>query len=680
MANLRGSTKVPLIRGRMQDEPIECPLITKYTKRVGVSDEILTKLFRLRKWDHEKDGPVPFNWPSRLRKTVWNPLRKVDTGAEFVPKQYQLVMAHHLGRMPRFINGDAVGLGKTIEAIIGCAWIAERVPKFKAVLMATKSTVYQWAEEFERFSTFRPWVMQDEYKGLKGYPARFAQMIDFFENDTHDILICKYTSMIGKKKKIEGKFDENGYPVQNGKESVSQEILTFEKICKVHGPNALMILDECQKFKTGNSSIRQMVMMLSKPFRQVWAMSATVIKNDLVEFYSIASAIGLRPLGYLQNFKEDFCIYREVYVGNGRHKMALEGYQRVDEIKAALRPFFLGRSQRQVKEKLPILSTQLHPLDLSEAQSKLLLDEIPNGTFILPPRVIKVAGEIILKERDPGNKMTLLSIFQLVANNPCLMDPDDLEKFYSPKLSPKEEELLDFLDGDYRGEKVIVYTKSRTWIDRFEYLTKNGFYTDRKFLRITGAENDKQRHTAKQLFQEPDGEHDLIFINSAATEGINLQQAANLFALDLPWSWGDTLQLIGRMLRLGSPHSTNTFHPLIARGTIDEFTVETLKTKKGVFEAVLGESHSAGVLDEAGDLFNLDSGMEASTESDAKFLNMLEAHVKAVGMMSYISGEELKAAIANPDRPVVKSKAKTKKGRDYEELLKGTEDLWVADE
>ena len=64
------------------------------------------------------------------------------------------------------------------------------------------------------------------------------------------------------------------------------------------------------------------------------------------------------------------------------------------EFKRGLRPFYLGRSQAQVKEPLPRLQTTYHAVDLDAKQTRLLLEDIPNGTFALPPTLVNVAGEI----------------------------------------------------------------------------------------------------------------------------------------------------------------------------------------------------------------------------------------------------------------------------------------------
>ena len=645
-----------LLRVAKRELP-DCPLITDYTRRVGLPDPLLEKLFVVRKWDVETGGPIPFTWPSYLRKTIY------PTDELLNLREYQKQMIHHLVRMPRFINGDAVGLGKTIETICAAAWLKERYPDMKFIILATKSTTWQWYDEFVRFSTLQPHVLQDSYKKMSGTNARYAQFIDFLEGKKKDVLIAKYTSLIGKKKMVKG---EDG---EMKRESVSEEIRTFAKIFKEHKDKVVLVLDECQKFKSTGTAIRQLVRFLSFRSSKVWALSATVIKNSLEEFYSIAHAIRIEPLGEIYDFRNEFCIYYEQWM-QGRMVPLLTGYKNVPRFKQELRPFFLGRSQAQVKEKLPKLTTLFHPVDLDEKQARLLLDEIPNGTFVLPPRLIQEAGQIYEKERDPDNMMTMLSVQQLVANHWALLDSTNEKDFHTRSLSPKEEALLDMLDGDYRGEKIIVYTKFRSWIDRLEWLTKNGHFTSRKFLRITGAEGERTRNENKKLFQDPTGEHDLIVVNAAGTEGINLQQAAHLICLDLPWSWGDLIQLVGRMVRMASPHSACTLHVMAARGTIDEYTVETLKGKKGVFEKILGASHSAGILDDRA-FVDLDSGMEHGG-SDDEFRSMLRAHCKSVGMKSFLDGELIQKAASEEDYKMVFEKShkpRTKKNTISDEEL-----------
>jgi SNF2 family DNA or RNA helicase len=647
-----------------------CPLITYYATGAvarklrpfdALNPELLEKLYVIRKWPVDPENPevppIPFKRPKTVRDFHFNINKNELTTEPLIVKEFQKQAIHHLIRMPRFILGDGVGLGKTVSALVAFAWIKERNPEAKMVVVTTKSMVYQWEDECRVYTTLRPYVMQDTYKGLKSSDARYLQMQKFFETDNKDILIVKYDSLRGTRKTVKS-LDHEGNEVEK-KEKLSEEIETFGAIIKLHREKIVLVLDECHKFKSEWTQNRNLVWVLCRYPARVWALTATVIKNGMDEFYSIATAIGIRPLGWLSTFHDEYCLWRQQHVGGGRFKKILLGYQNVPTFKQELRPFFLGRSQRHVKEPLPKLSTTFHPIDLDARQSKILTDELPNGTIQLPPILFKVAGEWRERERDPDNIMTQLSVQQLVANHWCMIDRNDPKVFLTKTLSPKEEALLDMLDGDFRGEKVVVYTKYRSWIDRLEWLTENGYLTERKFLRITGAENEKKRAENKRKFQDPDSGHDLIVINAAGLEGINLQQAAHMILLDVPWSWGDLIQLVGRMVRMASPHSACTLHVMVAKGTVDEYAIETLRGKKGVFETILGESHSVGILDAGGEV-DLDSGME-SGGSEEEFEAMLKAHVKKVGMKDFLSGDQINRAQSNTEYKMIFERGKKEK-------------------
>jgi len=632
----------------MAEDLIQCPLVTPYTNELNISPKTLAKLLVVRKWDIEKGDPLPFEWPPTLRRTIWDTVHERDSGEPLILRQYQIQQILHACRMPIWINGDGVGLGKSLDSIVAFCWLKERFPASKLVILCPKSMTWQWFDEVHRFSTLKPYVMKDEFKGLVSHNARYAQLMAFLEGKNTDIMISKYTSMIGSRKKVgDGQFDENGIPVRTDhRQDVSEEIKNYARIFRKHQENLILCCDEGQKFSHTGTQIRTLVKYLSHYASKNWALTATAIQNGISEFYGIVTGLGAEPLGTMADFYENFCVFRDQYVGNGISKPVLMGYKNVPRFRTAIRPFFLGRSQAQVKEKLPILTTLYHPVDLDERQVKILTDELPNGTLILPPSIMRINGELFEKERDPDNLMTQMSVQQLVANHWALLDRTNEKDFHTKILSPKEECLLDMLDGDFLGEKVIVFSKFRSWIDRLEHITKEGHFTSRKFLRITGAENEKQRDYNKRLFQTPDSGYDLMVINAAGVEGINLQQACHLVCLDLPWSWGQLIQLVGRMVRMASPNSACTLHIIPAKGTLDEFTIETLKGKKGVFEKILGESHSAGVLGD--NELNLDSGMESRAD-DGEFISMLKAHVKFFSVIEFLSGDKITDSQTNED-------------------------------
>jgi SNF2 family DNA or RNA helicase len=623
----------------LEEEEEPCPLITDYTRKLGLADKTMELLYRVREHDPE-EGPIPVTIPPQIRTIT-------KAGKPFAPRNYQTQSIAHMIKMHRYMDGHAVGLGKTICAITASAYLMNKKPGMKVIVLGTKSTTYQWKTEYENFSTLNAQVLQDKYEGLKGSEARLKQIEDFMVSKDRDVLIAKYTSLVGRRRTLEGEFDADGNPISEGqKEEYSPEVLLLEAIMKKHGHNVILILDECQKFKSTTSQNRRMLLKIQPHIAVIWAMTATIIQNSLDEFYSISVAIGVRPFGPMKQFRENFCKYKMVHVGKGKHMPQLIGYKNVKLFKTEMRPFYYGRSQAQVKEPLPKLSTQYHPVDLDKIQTKML-EDIKAKKFVLPPIMKKNAeGEIYEKERDPDNMMTMLAVTQMIANNPNLLFKDEPTKFFSKTLSPKEDDLLELLDGELAGEKVIVFTKFRTWIDRFEGLSKAGHYGDRKFLRITGAESEKQREENKQKFQN-DPDYNLLFINTAAAEGVNLQQAAHMVLLDVPWSWGVLIQLVGRMVRMASPHSACTLHILPAKGTIDEYAIDTLKGKGELFEIILGESYSSGLLNDSNDL-DLAAGMDKIND-DAEFRKLLKAHVKVMKMGAFIDGSQVKEAANDKD-------------------------------
>jgi SNF2 family DNA or RNA helicase len=90
-------------------------------------------------------------------------------------------------------------------------------------------------------------------------------------------------------------------------------------------------------------------------------------------------------------------------------------------------------------------------------------------------------------------------------------------------------------------------------------------------------------------FQDPKDPTRVIFITMAGGDAINLQAAKALIFFDTPWSAGDYLQILGRMIRIGSDHESVYAIHMVARNTIDERVQGVVKKKMGLIEQVLGE-------------------------------------------------------------------------------------------
>lgn len=100
----------------------------------------------------------------------------------------------------------------------------------------------------------------------------------------------------------------------------------------------------------------------------------------------------------------------------------------------------------------------------------------------------------------------------------------------------------------------------------------------------------------------------------AGSDAINLQQAGVMLFYDMPWSAGDYLQILGRMIRIGSPHQRVYAMHMLAEGqfgdeTIDHHVMETLNTKMGYIEEALGKrliTSNEQELDDSDDIVRVD--------------------------------------------------------------------------
>ena len=144
---------------------------------------------------------------------------------------------------------------------------------------------------------------------------------------------------------------------------------------------------------------------------------------------------------------------------------------------------------------------------------------------------------------------------------------------------------------------MIVYTRFESLVGRLQaVLQKNGV----KSVRITGTDSEKARDAAQTAFQDLKSDTRVIFITNAGSEAINLQAASAMVFYDMPWSWGDYVQILGRMIRIGSPHKGVLAVHLISerpegltradRKTIDHHVLALLRKKKNLIDRVLGEA------------------------------------------------------------------------------------------
>jgi SNF2 family DNA or RNA helicase len=515
-------------------------------------------------------------------------------------RYYQVQGVLHLLMMKRMVLGDGTGLGKTVEVIAFLCYLWEKSDA-KCIVVCPKSVIRQWAAEVDRFST-----------GIKcflatGGPDERKQT--YLEWATHAgpekaILILNYHALL--KDWNAGQVIPllpNGQP--DPKAPIQPGLL--DRITKSQ-KGLITIFDEASAFKSTGSKRHEICGFLSQRSDRAYGLTATLLKNNLMEGYAIYKVIHPGVFTTKTAFLNDYCVTQLQSVRGNRKIPIVVGYKNLQGFRERIDDFFLGRPKHAVSNELPKLTTKEITCEMTAAEDRMYSKAL-SGVLEL--------GDGTVKEYEEHVAFVALTYCQQVADSVTLLkynpgDSVETPYFEAPievdELGSKEEALIELLTdgGELEGDKTIVYTRFASLVPRLQKLLEERGI---KSVAITGdikdTEKNPRRKMAQDAFQDMNSGVQVIVITDAGGEGINLQAAAAMVFFDAPWSWGNYVQLLGRPIRIGSPHPNVLAIHLVAerprekakdRETIDHHTLKLLRRKKDLIDKVLGEA-AVGALD-----------------------------------------------------------------------------------
>ena len=495
-----------------------------------------------------------------------------------VLRNYQVIGVYHIIGCPRLVLGDSAGLGKTIEALVAYAYLKEVDPTLKLLVVASKSALYQWKEEVETFLTgvkaevVRSGTVKDEFgsivygkpevgengkvtkkaKPLSGDESRAYQFDRAFSRNT-DILVINYNTLVDE-------FEID--PVRKDK-VVPKSGSFLPKLGKF-----FVVFDEATYFKSTKSLTFRAAAATSLMATRVLGMTATILKNRLDEAFAIYKVVCPGVFKNITEFNKSYAIsfLMPITINGIKRKIPkITGYKNLPQFRATIDPYYLGRSKQEVAKELPKIISKTIRLEMEGKQEQAYLDAL--------------SGVLEVKS---GKEITPLSALIY-----CQQISDSPEIIGVKAGSSKEDALFEMFDETLAGQKVIIYTNFKKLIDRMEIV-----FASKKIpmVRITGDETSEQRDKNKAIFQDASSGVDVIWINRAGSESINLQAASSFVFFDSPWSYGDYIQLIGRAQRIGSEQESIMVYHLVNKGTIDEHVLKTLKSKQDLVHSVFGDT------------------------------------------------------------------------------------------
>jgi superfamily II DNA or RNA helicase len=330
----------------------------------------------------------------------------------------------------------------------------------------------------------------------------------------------------------------------------------------------VVVFDEAQNLKNPASKAAQAARQLKA--RQRLCLSGTPLENHLGELWALFDLLMPGWLGDSKRFAQDY-----------RTPIEKQGdVQRLEHLRARIKPFLLRRRKEQVARELPAKNEFVHWVELTEAQrdhyetvrlamDKKVRDAIQNNGL--------ARSQIVILD-------ALLKLRQVCCDLRLLADGSERKSTAnSGKLSSLMEMLDELLTS---GRRVLLFSQFTSMLALIEEELKK---RSQPYLILTGDTHD--RRTPVQRFQNNEVPIFLISLKAGGT-GLNLTAADTVIHYDPWWNPAVENQATDRAYRIGQDKPVFVYK-LIARGTVEE-RIQQLQQRKSDLAKGLLESTGEG--------------------------------------------------------------------------------------
>ena len=435
------------------------------------------------------------------------------------------------------IIADEMGLGKTIQAI-GTAELMRKEKLIQSTLIVCPTSLkYQWKREIERFTGQQVHVIE----GL--HHKRIGQ----YQLDV-PYKIISYNSACNDIK-ILGKLETD-----------------------------LLIMDEVQRLKNWNTQISMAMRRVVSQYSVI--LSGTPLENKLEELYSVMEFADNFCLGPFWKFKAE-CI-----VSDETGKVL--GYKNLNKVGEMARHRLIQRTKKQVALQMPNRQDKILFVPMTKEQREQH-DELK---YVVGQIVMKWQRMHFLSEKDRNRLMLCLSQMRMLCDSTYILDQ-------KTRNDTKVDEALNIIANllETEGEKVVVFSQ---WERMTRLIAQELTKREIGFEYLHGGVPSEAR--GKLITNFADNPNSRVFLSTdAGSTGLNLQSAATIINLDLPWNPAVLEQRIARIYRLGQQRNVQVIN-LVSADTIEEQMLDKLRFKSAMFEGVLDNGQDAIFLGEGSKL------------------------------------------------------------------------------
>ena len=481
---------------------------------------------------------------------------------------------------------DDMGLGKTFQLLAFMAWLVEKNPNIRPMLVvAPVSLLENWRQEVDKFLKPGTLPVLTAYgDALKAMRVRQSEIDARIINEDGLTGFLRRNWIGGAKLVL-----------------TNYETLRNFEFAFAAERWSVMVCDEAQKIKNPGTAVTRAAKSQNVDFKI--ACTGTPVENSLIDLWCLFDFIQPGLLGALNEFGSRYSKPIET--------RSDDGLKRVEELRSLIAPQILRRTKTEVAKDLPqkIIVDDCKNLELSDEQRRLYLGSIQDFNTSKDENIASIFS----------NHLGLLQYLRMVCTHP--FEYGQSESCDEPineykKIAPKLKWLLMQLAIiKNKQEKVLIFCDFRN----IQRLLKR--YIDQEFsINVdiingdTSASGDQANSRQKLIaaFQKKPGFGAIILSPSATGFGFNIQGANHVIHYMRPWNPAKEDQATDRAYRIGQTKDVYVYYPTVKADDFTTFDVrlDQLLTQK--------RDLANDILNGSGDLRSTDFDLSDITPTEGK--------------------------------------------------------------
>lgn len=448
------------------------------------------------------------------------------------------------------IVGNSTGTGKTASALLTLVIAHMKGEPVRAVIVVPSTAVTQWVAETRR------WVPGFKVSAVPPKTPK-QQRIETYAKQWNVLIIGYHVFTLDYKHILKSNYKQ--VVVDDVDPMLNEQNATFTALDAICSKSTLTIV-----------------------------MNATIISMRLEQLYAATALIGGRDVwGSLASFKNRHIKKEKVWVttksGEKIRTYKAVGYKAMRQFKKKFDPMFIRITYEDLKGAMdiPSLITQQVYLEMSPKQ-RARYSELQKG-------VRTILND---KQMPHGTKAVNALAAFVIGSQICsglfsLKTSSGSHETDGPGASPKLDWIESKLRGEWKKEKVVVYTKYRGAIKALQNrLDKVGI----GYASISGANPDPEdrKKEMDRFWEDPNTK--VMIISVSGERSLNLQNSRIMVMWDLNLNPGRMTQLAGRVRRVGSKYSHVLVVQLLMENSQEERYIAALAARQALVDTVYDEN------------------------------------------------------------------------------------------